>query len=147
MNRMLHVAEKPAAAREIANILSRRGASQRQTEAKFTRCYDFTDGELVPGWTEHTVTSVAGHIMNFDFPPEMRKWNMEEIPMLFSVPVRKTVGKDAKDLVEVLKKETRKCGALVLWLDGDREGENISFEVIEVCCAVKKDLKILQTET
>lgn len=32
-----------------------------------------------------------------------------------------------------LEREVRKCQALVIWTDGDREGENIGFEIIECC--------------
>ncbi|MGH0146835.1 UNVERIFIED_CONTAM: hypothetical protein FKN15_034845 [Acipenser sinensis] len=35
-----------------------------------------------------------------------------------------------------LEREVRQCQALVIWTDCDREGENIGFEVIEVCKAV-----------
>lgn len=34
---------------------------------------------------------------------------------------------------KTLELEARNCQYLIIWTDGDREGENIGFEIIEVC--------------
>ena len=41
-----------------------------------------------------------------------------------------------------MEQESRRAQWLVLWLDCDREGENIAFEVVEVCTAVNHHLNI-----
>ena len=50
--------------------------------------------------------------------------------------------KDKLDIKKTLEEEARKCQWLVLWLDCDREGENIAFEVVEVCSTANSHLNI-----
>ncbi|XP_039839868.1 DNA topoisomerase 3-alpha-like [Panicum virgatum] len=38
-----------------------------------------------------------------------------------------------KQAIKHTLEEARRCHGLVLWLDFDREGENIAYEVIGVC--------------
>ena len=40
-------------------------------------------------------------------------------------------------LQRTLEREIRGCQSLIIWTDCDREGENIGFEVIQVCKAGK----------
>lgn len=49
---------------------------------------------------------------------------------------------DKLDIKRSLEEEARKCEWLILWLDCDREGENIAFEVVEVCTAANRHLNI-----
>ncbi|CAM9756027.1 unnamed protein product, partial [Heterosigma akashiwo] len=65
-----------------------------------------------------------------------RKWNACQPIDLFHLPIEKYVREDMKQLEQQLKEEARKAQWLVLWLDCDREGENIAYEVINVCTQV-----------
>jgi len=41
-----------------------------------------------------------------------------------------------------LEREVRFCNALIIWTDCDGEKENIDFEIIQVCQAVKPNIRI-----
>lgn len=51
---------------------------------------------------------------------------------LFDAPVVKIEANPKQRLPAHLQKEAQGCKHLVLWLDCDREGENICFEVINI---------------
>ena len=47
---------------------------------------------------------------------------------------------------KTLEREAKKAAWLIIWTDCDREGENIGYEVIEVCQAVKPNIKIFRAK-
>ena len=52
---------------------------------------------------------------------------------LFDADIEKTVQDDFIPIKRTLQREIRGCGDLILWTDGDREGENIAAEIASVC--------------
>lgn len=47
-------------------------------------------------------------------------------------------------MVKNLQFFSKDINALILWLDCDREGEAIAFDVIDVCQKVKRNIQILR---
>lgn len=45
-----------------------------------------------------------------------------------------------------LENEVKTCNGLIIWTDCDREGENIGFEIINVCKKVKPNLQIYRAK-
>jgi DNA topoisomerase-3 len=67
-----------------------------------------------------------------DFPPQYQQWDAVEPVELFSAPVV-SIAEGKGGIVKHLEREAKGVDYLVLWLDCDREGENICFEVIRCC--------------
>ncbi|WOK95806.1 DNA topoisomerase 3-alpha isoform X2 [Canna indica] len=141
--RVLNVAEKPSVAKAVAEILSRSGGGMqsRVGRSRYNRIFEF-EYAIGAQACHMLVTSVTGHLMELEFDDRFRKWHSCDPVDLYHAPVRKVVPQDKLDIKMTLEEEARKCQWLVLWLDCDREGENIAFEVIEVCKAVNDRLDI-----
>ncbi|KAJ6810794.1 putative DNA topoisomerase 3-alpha isoform X1 [Iris pallida] len=141
---VLNVAEKPSVAKSVSEILSRGGGGgmrSREGRSRYNRVFEFDYS--IGGRNCHMLfTSVTGHLMELEFDERYRKWHSCDPAELYSAPVRKSVPQDKLDIKRTLEEEARRCQWLVLWLDCDREGENIAFEVVEVCTAVNNRLDI-----
>lgn len=61
-----------------------------------------------------------------------RRWDSSKLLTLFETPLDKRVRQGMGQVAHNLEKHCRGCDWLVLWLDCDREGENIAYEVIDV---------------
>jgi Toprim domain len=136
---VLHVAEKPSVAREIASALGGGAAVKRAGVSKFNPVFEFKGGpppaaagagawlQQVAGTTpvadlRHVVTSVAGHLMSIDFPSNYG-WRRCTPRDLFSAPIVKDIPEKMQAISRTLVREAGKADALLLWLDCDREVE------------------------
>eukprot|EP00898_Chlorokybus_atmophyticus_P007322 jgi/Chlat1/7591/Chrsp63S09151 len=141
--RALNVAEKPSVAKEVARILSHGQMQTRDGFSQYNRVFDF-DYQINGQNMEMMMTSVTGHLMELEFDAAYKKWTACQPVVLFDAHVRKQVAKDKLPLEKTLQREARRAQWLVLWLDCDREGENIAFEVIEVCKGANPRLQVFR---
>ena len=89
-----------------------------------------------------TMTSVSGHLLNFAFSSDYKGWQSCSPLELFTAEVNKVCPEDYEQIKRTLEREARGCEKLIIWTDCDREGENIGFEIIEVCKRVRGNLDI-----
>jgi DNA topoisomerase III len=145
---ILHIAEKPSIAQAIAKGLLDRGNNSNNNNnndtggrKKSLPVYEFTSSQPFPkapyaSQCYHKVTSVAGHVFSVDFPPQYQSWESVDPAELFVAPVVRTPCKGS--VVKHLQDEARNVHFIVLWMDCDREGENINFEVLDCCMHLMK---------
>jgi DNA topoisomerase-3 len=132
---VLMVAEKPSLAKSIAEIISHKNASRRKSISSACDVYEF-DGKLpllggrgsVPA--HFKMTSVCGHVMTSDFAPRYNNWETTDPGDLYHAETIKKESIPSLRICQFLRQEGRGIDYLVLWLDCDKEGENICYEVI-----------------
>lgn len=130
------VAEKPSLALSIASFLS---DGKHVTRRGHLDVHEFArphEGALC----DFRVTAVTGHVLSIDFPARFQSWDVDP-SSLFDAPVVKKEASKGSRVVEHLEREARGAARLILWLDCDREGENICFEVMDACVPVMRSVK------
>lgn len=135
---VLHVGEKPSIAQAIAKGLC--SSSSMQSSGRTLPVHEFTNPPFPKAPQakncHHRVTSVAGHVFSVDFGAEFQSWDSVDPAELFQA---KIVRKPTKgSIVKHLQDVARGVDFIVLWMDCDREGENINFEVLDCCMHLMK---------
>ncbi|XP_059991608.1 DNA topoisomerase 3-alpha isoform X5 [Lagenorhynchus albirostris] len=143
VRKILCVAEKNDAAKGIADLLSGGRMRRREGLSRFNKIYEF-DYRLRGQNVTMIMTSVSGHLLAHDFQMQFRKWQSCNPLVLFEAEIEKYCPENFLDIKKTLEREARQCQVLVIWTDCDREGENIGFEIIHVCKAVKPSLQVLR---
>nr|XP_047132275.1 DNA topoisomerase 3-alpha isoform X2 [Hydra vulgaris] len=142
---VLNVAEKNDAAKCLSQIMSNGRSNRREGFSKFNKIYEF-EYKIFNCNCNMIMTSVSGHLIDLDFGGGYNKWNQCAPVALFEAPICRFVPDNFKDIQKTLEREVRKCQALIIWTDGDREGENIGFEIIEVCQKAKSNIDVYRAK-
>ncbi|MES1921050.1 hypothetical protein MHBO_002648, partial [Bonamia ostreae] len=129
-NIALIVGEKPSVALSVAKALSNNNFQSKKSFA--TPIHEFT-GSFQDKRTVFRCTSVTGHVLNIDFHPKYRNWTDTEPRELFTAKTEKNPADKNGKICKHLQIAAKNVKYLILWLDCDREGENICFEVIDQC--------------
>ena len=128
--KVLMIAEKPSIAKTIAKILSTKKSLNNLAKKKGWCLYNF-NGIFKGKNANFTVSSVAGHLYDTEFLRMHQNINAIEPGDLFDVPTVKTESNENSFfIIDNLKYLAKNKDILCLWLDCDREGENICYEVI-----------------
>ncbi|XP_077173216.1 DNA topoisomerase 3-alpha [Paroedura picta] len=143
IQKVLCVAEKNDAAKGIADILSNSRMRRREGFSKFNKIYEYQCHMFGQNVTV-VMTSVSGHLLTHDFKAPFKKWLSCNPLILFEAEIEKYCPENYVDIKRTLEREVQPCQALVIWTDCDREGENIGFEIIHVCKAVKPNLQVFR---
>ncbi len=124
-------------------MLSSNRCSNDASCAQYNRVHRFSYPLPGYGHSEMVFTSVLGHLMDHRFSdPAVQQWSGCNPAELFDAAVVKGVRDDMDEVKRNLQQQARQCQVLVLWLDCDREGENIAAEVAEVCCEANPQLQV-----
>eukprot|EP00607_Mallomonas_marina_P006656 CAMPEP_0182435572 /NCGR_PEP_ID=MMETSP1167-20130531/76539_1 /TAXON_ID=2988 /ORGANISM="Mallomonas Sp, Strain CCMP3275" /LENGTH=790 /DNA_ID=CAMNT_0024626779 /DNA_START=237 /DNA_END=2606 /DNA_ORIENTATION=+ len=121
---VLMVAEKPSICNAIASALC---GGRMESRKGNPPVHEF-NGNFLGRNAFIRVTAVNGHVFSTDFPAQYQNWDAVDPVELFSAPIVSVAEKGG--IVKHLEREGKGMDYLVLWLDCDREGENICFEVI-----------------
>lgn len=124
---VLMVAEKPSLAQSIAGFLSNGAMRSRRGSVDVHEW----EGSFRGSRAAFKMTSVCGHLLSLDFPAAYNSWDRVDPMELFDAATVKSESNPKMHLCRHLQSEAKGCDHLVLWLDCDREGENICFEVVD----------------
>ena len=133
VTRTLVVAEKFNTALRIAVVLSDGRMKRSRIEGTNVFEFDRPDGS-------YAVAGLRGHIVELDYPAELREWTIEGLPTLLETVPDKRVTETG--IVAALQSIVRSYDRVVIATDFDREGELIGLECLELLQKVHPKIEV-----
>jgi len=128
---ILIIAEKPTAARRIAEALAEKGTLKKKVEDGNVAYYEFLrNGE------KHVVVSAVGHLFNLDAVEKRWKYPVFEAEWRPSFLVRKEAAFSRK-YFKVLEKLVKNAKDFIVATDYDTEGSVIGMNILRFIAGVK----------
>lgn len=127
---ILMIAEKPSIALSITEAVSK--YFKRPFDKLKTKIPSYTvEGTFFQHPARFSITGVMGHVYSRDFPKKYSDWQKTDPFQLFDINTIKHEADAKTKVASHLEKFAHNADIVVLWLDNDKEGENICFEIIE----------------
>jgi DNA topoisomerase I len=131
--RTLVVAEKFNTALRIAVVLS--DGRMKRSRIQGTNVFEFDRPE-----GPYAVVGLRGHIVELDYPAELKEWTLAGLPQLLETPPLKRVTETG--IVTTLQSIVRGYDRVIIATDFDREGELIGQECLELLQKVHPNIRV-----
>jgi DNA topoisomerase-1 len=133
VTRTLVVAEKFNTALRIAVVLS--DGRMKRSRIQGTNVFEFErpDGA-------YAVVGLRGHIVELDYPPDLREWTLASLPRLLETVPDKRVTETG--IVAALQSIVKRFDRVVIATDFDREGELIGLECLNLLLKVHPTIEV-----
>jgi DNA topoisomerase-1 len=132
-HRTLVVAEKFNTALRIAVVLS--DGHMKRSRIEGTNVFEFERPE-----GPYAVVGLRGHIVELDYPPELKEWSLATLGQLLETTPLKRVTETG--IVTALQSIVRNYDRVIIATDFDREGELIGQECLELLQRVHPKIKV-----
>jgi len=125
------VAEKPIAAKRIADIL---GTPKTVLKGN-VECHVLDNTVVIP---------LKGHLTNVDFPHEYKDWNKTDLNSLANADIHYDINNKA--IAKAMESFASQCDELDIATDYDREGESIGKEAIDIVKAKNPNIRVFRAK-
>lgn len=136
---VLNIAEKPSIAKLITKYLGQNQHIKLKSKSIYNPVWAFDFNFPDSKQSTMIVTSVSGHLQNKKFASQYSNWNsvnpkelLKNAEIHTHIDRKSNSVKIVSNLLELSGEEAdNHVTDIILWLDCDREGEAIGFEVLE----------------